>query len=222
MQLPYSLEVYVASMAAYNAAWLPVVLLAGLLAVPACAVAFYPAGRMGNWGSRFVAGYLAAAWIWVGAAHQFGMMAGLNFMAPVYGAAWLGQGILLAWTGLYLGRLRFAFGRGLPAALAMTLILFGLLLYPLGWLAVGHDWRALPVVGTAPDPTAIVTVALLSAAGNRPPLWLFPVPLAWAGVSGVTAYMLEHPADYGVSMAIVIAFALALYRRLKRPAASTP
>ncbi|MDA1100941.1 MAG: DUF6064 family protein [Proteobacteria bacterium] len=215
MLLPYSREIYFASMAAYNAAWLPAVLLAGLLAIPAAALAFYPRPHAANGASRFIAGYLAATWLWIGAAHQLGMMAELNFMAPLYGIAWLGQGVLLAWAGLYHGTIRFGFTPGLPGAIGKALTLFGLVIYPVILLALGHDWRSLPVVGAAPNPTAIFTVGLLLATGNRPPLLLFVVPLAWAGVAGVSAYLLDHTVDYAVSIAIVVALSLAILGRLK-------
>ncbi len=211
MQLPYSLDVYIASMAAYNANWLPVVLSAGLLAVLVSALALYPLARPANGTSRLIAGYLAASWLWIGAIEQLGMMAELNFMAPVYGIAWIGQGVLLAGAGVFPGTIRFGFGHGLSAAVGKSLVLLGLVIYPLILLAFGQDWRSLPMVGTAPNPTAIFTVGLLLALRDRPPLHLFIVPLAWAGVSGVTAYMLNHTIDYVVSIALVVAVSLAVY-----------
>ncbi len=220
MQLPYSLDVYRASMAAYNADWLPLVLLAWLLAVFASLLALYPRDHAGHWASRFVVGYLAAVWLWIGAIHQLGFMTELNFMAPIYGMAWIGQGLLLAWSGLYLGTVRFDFRASRPGAPAKVLTLFGLVIYPLVLLLLGHDWKSLPVVGTAPNPTAIFTVGLLLASRDRPPVLLFIVPLAWAGVVGATAYMLEHRIDYAASITIVIAASLAVHGRFKRSTAT--
>jgi hypothetical protein len=216
MQLPYSLDVYRASMAAYNADWLPLVLVAWLLAVFASVLALHPKDRAGHWASRFVVGYLATAWLWIGAVHQLGFMTELNFMAPVYGMAWIGQGLLLAWSGLYLGTVRFDSRASRTGAAAKVLTLIGLVIYPLLLILQGHDLRSLPVVGTAPNPTAVFTVGLLLASRGRPPVLLFIVPLAWAGVAGVTAYMLEHRIDYFASVAIVVAASLAVHGRFKR------
>lgn len=216
MELPYSLDAYFALMAAYNAEWLTMVLLAGLLAIATAALALFLPDRAANWRSRAIAGYLAAAWVWIGIVHQLGMMADLNFLAPVYGIAWIGQGILLAWTGLILGKLKFGFQPGLSGALAKTLIVFGLVIYPAILFTLDHDWKSLPLAGTAPSPTVIFTAGLLLTTRNGTPLSLFIVPLAWAAVSGLSAYLLDHAIDYTVSVAVVVALSLALYERFSK------
>jgi hypothetical protein len=183
LSLPYTVEVFFASMAQYNRLWFPEAILAVLLMLVAFALVARPmSGRAGN-SARLVGALLAAAWVWVGTAHQLQHMATLNFMAPIYGGAWIVQGGLIALTCAVLGRVRFRFGGDVRGWTGLALAVFGLFGYPLVVLSLGYDWRALPLVGMAPDPTAIFTAGILAATHERPPLHLFVLPLGWAGVA---------------------------------------
>jgi hypothetical protein len=104
----------------------------------------------------------------------------------------------------------------------MAVALLGLLGYPLAVLLLGYDWRGLPLVGVAPHPTVIFTAGLLVAARDRPPLHLFVVPLGWAGVAGVSAWLLDFPLDYAVAAAVMAAVVLAIAARLRDPPRPTP
>ena len=210
MSLPYSVEVYFASMAQYNRLWFPEAIIVVLLVLVAFALVAQPlSGRKGN-SARLVGAILAAAWVWVGGAHQLQHMATLNFMAPIYGGAWIVQGGLIAFTFTVLGRVRFRFGGDVRGWTGLALAVFGLFGYPLVVLSLGYGWRALPLAGMAPDPTAIFTAGILAAARERPSLHLFVLPLGWAGVAAVSAYLLSFPLDYAVPVAVLAATALAI------------
>lgn len=210
MTLPYTVEVFFAAMAEYNAAWFPAAPIALLLSVFAFVLALQPLpGRPGAAG-RIVGAILAAAWIWVGAVHQLHHMATLNFMAPVYGLAWIAEGVLIAFTCVLRGSVDFRFGNDLRGRTGLTLALIGLLGYPLAVPALGYGWQAVPLPGIAPNPTAIFTAGLLLAARDRPPLHLFVLPLCWTGVAAVSAWLLDFPLDYAVPAAVIAALALAI------------
>lgn len=209
--LPYSIDVYFAAMAQYNADWLPAVAAGPLLAAAVLGLILRPWPGRTVASDRLIATLLGAAWIWVGAVHQIGLMASLNFMAPVYGAAWIAEGALIVLLGGAAGRLRFRFsGRG-GGWLGLVVALVGLVGYPLAVLAAGVDGHGLPLVGTAPHPTALFTAGLLVMARGGLPILLFAIPLGWAGVAGLSAYLLRFPVDYGVAAAIVGAAAAGLY-----------
>ncbi len=212
MELPYSLDVYFALMGDYNARWLPVVLSAWVLAALIAALTLRLQRRAAKWISRCLAGYLAASCLWVGVAHQLDMMAELNFMAPYYAAAWIGQGVMLTWFSLSPTGINLGFRSSLARTLSTALILFALVIHPLILLIQGYDWTSLPLAGTAPNPTAILMVGLLLAL-RTPPRLLFALPLAWAAVAGASAYMLDHAVDYIVVISIVSAVLLALFER---------
>lgn len=218
MSLPYSVEVFFASMAQYNDFWFPVTILVVLMVL--VAFALVARGCTGN-SARIVGALLAASWVWVGTAYQLQHMATLNFMAPVYGIAWIVEGVLIAVTCTVLGRLRFRFGGNVRGWTGLGLALFGLFGYPLVVLLLGFSWRALPLAGMAPDPTAIFTAGILVAARDRPPLHLFVIPLGWAGVEALSAYLLSFPLDYAVPVAVLTAAVLAV-RMYRRSAAGPP
>ena len=212
-ELPYTAEVYFAAMAEYHVALFPAVVVAALLPVVALALALRPPTGREGLSARIVGALLAAVWVWVGAVHQLQVMAGLNFMAPVYGIAWIVQGALIVVTCTLLGRVRFRVAGDVRGWIGLALALIGLVAYPLAALALGADWRGLPLAGTAPDPTAVFTAGLLLTARERPPLHLFVLPLGWAGVAAVSAYLIDFPLDYVVPAAVLAAAALAIRAR---------
>ncbi|MDP2619684.1 MAG: DUF6064 family protein [Hyphomicrobiales bacterium] len=215
MSLPYTVEVFFASMAEYNRLWFPEALLAVVLMPVAFALAVRPLPGRAGVSARLAGALLAAAWVWVGWAHQLQHMAILNFMAPVYGSAWIVQGGLIALTCAVLGRVRFRFGGGVRGWTGLALALFGLIGYPIVVLLLGYGWRSVPLAGMAPDPTAIFTAGFLAAARERPPLHLFVLPLGWAGVAAVSAYLLGFPLDYAVAAAVLAAAALATHSHMR-------
>ena len=220
MSLPYTVEVFFASMAQYNRLWFPGDIFVVLLVLVAFALVARPRSGCTGISARIVGALLAASWVWVGAAHQLQHMATLNFMAPIYGIAWIVQGVLIAFTCTVLGRVRFRFGGDVRGWTGLALAVFGLFGYPLVVLSLGFGWRALPLAGMAPDPTVIFTAGILAATRERPPLHLFVLPLGWAGVAAVSAYLLSFPLDYAVPVAVLTAAALAIRMRIRRTTSS--
>lgn len=221
MMLPYTVEVYFVSMASYNATWFPVVVVGALLALAAVALALRPPAGREPAAARLIFAILAAAWLWVGAVHQLRLMATLNFLAPAYGVAWIAQGALFALYAALGRRTTFRFAGDAAGRIGLALALLGIAAYPLAVLALGHDWDGLPLAGTAPDPTAILTAGLLLAARPHPPLQLFVVPLGWAGIAAVSASLLPFPLDYSVAAAVIAAAGFAVRARL-RPVIFSP
>jgi len=223
--LPYTAEVYAAAMADYNVFWFPGNALLVLATAGAVALAARGGSRRNNGAPArerasitwMIGVFLAAGWLWVGAAHQLERMAALNFMAPYYGAAFAAEGALLVLCCVLRRHKRFDFRGDARGRVGLAVALFGLLVYPLLALASGVDWRAVPLAGLAPEPTTIVTVGILLGAREKPPLYLFVVPLAWGAVAGVTAYLLAFPLDYAVPATIVIAAGMAVHARIKNP-----
>jgi len=208
MTLPYSLEVLFALLAQYNRTFWPALPLAVLLALSVLALALRPA----RGGDRAVGGVLALFWIWVGAAYQLGTMTAVDFAAPLYGALWIAQGLLLTWTGVLRGRLAFRFAGGGAAWAGLGLALFALAGYPLIVVLMGYGWQAMPLVGLAPDPTAIFTMGLLLLTAGRVPPVLIVLPLLWAGVAAMTGWLLGFWLLFAVPLAVLGAIALLIHK----------
>jgi hypothetical protein len=212
MLLPYTVEVFFSAMARYNAVWFPAAPLGWLAVAGALALALRPPRGDAVLAGRIAAVPLAAAWIWTGWAHQLGVMASLNFMAPIYAWVWIGQGALLLLVGTLLGRLPLARPGDAAGGVGVGLALFGLIGHPLAVLALGHPWRGLPLAGTAPDATAIAAAGLLLLSAPRPALLGLLAPLAWGGVAGLSAWLLGFWLDAAVPAAALLALALTIGR----------
>ena len=141
-------------------------------------------------------------------------MANLNFMAPVYGGAWIAGGVLFAAYAGFRRDTRLIFTGDAQGQAALALVLLGLIAYPLAGLALGYGWQSVPLAGAAPDPTAILTAGMVLAL-RRPPLWLFVPPLLWAVVAGISAWLLGFPLFYAVPAAVTVALGLALRDRMR-------
>ena len=210
MMLPYTTEVWFAALAEYHATWFPGPVLMALAAVSA----FVAAVRGGPAGGRAAFWFLAAVWIWVGTVHQILHMANLNFMAPVYGGAWIAGGVLFAAYARFGRDTRLIFTGDARGQATQALVVLGLIVYPLACLALGYGWRSVPLAGAAPDPTAILTAGMILAL-RRPPLWLFVPPLLWAVVAGVSAFLLDFPLFYVPPAAVAVALGLAVRDRMR-------
>lgn len=210
MELPYSAEVYFALMAEYNDRWMAVVILGWVLSVAVLTGLIFSPILRGLNKSRVTGLFLGLAWIWIGAIHQFGMMAELNFMAPIYGVAWILQGILVIWFSADNDRVHFQFKNNFAGRVATCIALAGAVLYPLAVLAEGFDWMSLPLVATSPEPTLIFTAGILMMAQQRKVQFLFVLPVCGAVVSGLSAFLLMHPLDYTVPVAFCFALFVVL------------
>ena len=206
LALPYDVEVFFAAMARWHAAWFPAPLVGAGLALVALVLVWRPLGSR-RASDRLIGLILAAFALWVGAVHQLQLMATFDFMAPIYGGAWLVQAAVTVALVAFRPRVHFkATGAGLGLA---VLALLG---YPLAVVAMGYGWASVPLVGTAPDPTAVFTAALVATASGRARSALLVVPLAWAGVAALSAVLLRFALDGVVAAAILAAIALAFRR----------
>jgi len=200
-ELPYSIEVFFSVAESYNADWFPAAIIGWLAMVMAVALS--------QRAPRITGLILGGVWVWIGLVHQIQTMADFNFMARVYGWAWIAQGVGFAVLGGVLSRLSFQVSKA-----AVVCVLGGLIVYPLSVLAYGYSWSAVPLAGTMPNPTVLVTAGLLLAM-RGPKVWLAAlcvVPLAWGIVAGISAYLLGFPLDYTVPIAMVAAALLRAWR----------
>ncbi len=189
--LPYDAEVLFSVLAQFNRAVWPAVLVAFALAFGLLAFAFRPQA----WSGRVAGLGLAALWAWVGAVWHLSYFAPINFVAPVYGGLFIAQAALFAWTGGVRGRLGLRFQSDARGWAGLGLAAYGLIAYPVIFLALGDGWQGTPLVGLAPVPTTLFTLGVLLLVEGRTPLHLLVIPLAWSLIDGWTAWALDIHAD---------------------------
>lgn len=195
--LPFSSDAFFALFAQYNRAIWPAPIVAYGLGLAAVALAFRPVSG----GSRLVAAILGLAWAWNGVAYHLMHFAQINFAAPIFGAFFVVQGLLFAWTGALKGKIAFRFRPDLFGWAGLGLAVFALAVYPLlGWLA-GHGWPRAAMFGVAPSPTTIFTLGLLLLTEGRTPLHLVAIPVLWSLAGGAAVWLLAVPEDLALPLA---------------------
>jgi hypothetical protein len=213
--LPFTAEILFSSFEQYNRALWPLPVLAPALALAIVLLTLRPVRH----GERVIGALVALAWLWLGVGYHFLHFAALDFAAPVYGALFVVQGLLLAWTGVARGRLAFRFGADLLGWCGLALAIAAALAWPLADGLLGHGWQSARVVGLAPGATAAFTLGVLLLSAGRTPLHLTLIPLLWTVVAGATAWVLNIPQDLALPVAGVGAFALILWKnRRQEPA----
>lgn len=217
MELPYSQDVYLALIDAYNRDHMAFVIVGVTICVACIVAAVLPAGGQPVLVKRLLLAGLAGCSVFVGAFHQLTLMASLNFMAPFYGGLWILQGAVLLWLA-FSHRAAGLFEASVARrSIGIAMALCGTFLYPVVVYSVaGSTGIETPVPGTAPNPTALAIVGILLTLRGGPPVVTLIVPVLWAVITGATAYLLSFPIDYTVSMGLGLAVAVGLYARFNR------
>ena len=199
MALPFSRDQFFAVFAAYNDAVAPAQILLIALGIGAAALALRPS----RWSDRAIGLVLAGLWLWMGVEYHWRFFRPINPAATLFGAAFVVEGVLLAWATVRPPRLAFRAPRSLRGGLALALLVYAFAVYPaIGW-ALGHRYPAAPTFGV-PCPTTIATLALLLWTVNRPPVAVMLIPWAWALIGSTAAFRLGMWEDLGLPVALVI------------------
>lgn len=206
--LPFTHADFVGVFERYNQAVWPAQWLAYVLGLAVVAMVLRPTPQRG----RLVTAILALGWAWTGVAYHWMHFAPINPAARTFGALFLVQALLLAWSS-WKGSVRYARGDGPRAWLGWGLVAYALVLYPLLGLALGQAPGQLPMFGITPCPLTLFTFGVLLLARGRVPWWLLLVPLAWALVGGSAAALLRVPQDW-----VLLASALAVLPILRHNA----
>jgi hypothetical protein len=201
--LMFSARTYYRLFELYNLAIWPVHLIAGAFgaAILICAV------RSGAASGRVAASLLAACWLWVAWAFHAERYAAINWAANYFAIGFAAEALLLFWSGTVRGRLALAPVRSRIDRIALGMLLFALLVYPLLGPASGRSWRQMEMFGVAPDPTAVATLALLLLSA-RVPWLLLPVPLLWCAISGATLWTMQAPDGWVAPLVALLALLL--------------
>jgi len=160
---------------------------------------------------RIIPALLGALWIWIAWAFFGERYATINWAAAYVVPVFVLEGLLLIGVGAW-GRLAFAGVRNGPGLAGIGLFALALAGYPLLAAAMGRPWAAAEVLGIAPDPTAVATLAVLALAHGKVRRWLMIIPLLWCAVTGATLWAMEAGDALVAPAAALAAVALASCR----------
>ena len=206
--LPFSREVFLRLFEHYNTAIWP----AQIIAYALGAVLVLLALRPRRWSDRVVSAVLAAAWLWMGVVYHMMFFAAINWAAWAFGALFVIQGLLFAWSGGVRQRLAFRFSPTLSGFAGLGFVALAMAVYPLIGLATDHGWPRAPMFGVAPCPTVIFTLGMLLLTARRVPVHVMVVPLLWTAIGGMAAWQLDIIEDLALLPAGVLALCLVLWK----------
>lgn len=202
--LPLSRQTYLSLHVRYNASHWPMV----LLGTGVGAWLWWRLVR-GDQGLAWVLAPLGLCWFWVAWAFLWGSYAPLNWPAgPAALAFGLQGGLLVGWAAASRPSplLRVDWRRGRAGAAGILLLAW--LGLPLIELVIGRDWRGLGWFGSAPDATALATLAVLAAL-DSPLRWpLAVVPTLWCLYAGLSLLAMGEPAWWVTLLGAALAIAL--------------
>jgi hypothetical protein len=203
--LLFSPRVYYRLLEMHNAAWWPLHIIA---LAAGCVLAFLIVSRTPS-AERWIGGLLGVLWIWVAWSFLWERFATIHWIMAYVAPLFAIQGIALFWFGGVRGGLALS-----PAnwqRLAAAVVMVAAILYPLLALAEARPLGGGEVLGLFPDPTAIATLAALSAMRKGLPLMILPA--AWCALSSETLWLLQSPGYFVPAAAAGVALIIHLAGR---------
>lgn len=196
MSLPFTRMEFFEVFVRYNEGVWPAQIVLYALAVAALGLVFARRGQSG----RLIAAILALLWLWMGAVYHLAYFRPINPAAGLFGGVFLLGAAAFAWEGVVRGRLRFDPCIRAQSGIALALLAYGLVVYPLLARLLGHGYPAMPTFGL-PCPTTIFTLGMLALLRPPYPGYVLAVPVLWTLVGVQGALLLGVYEDFGLIFA---------------------
>jgi Family of unknown function (DUF6064) len=162
---------------------------------------------------RVITALLAACWLWIAWAFHYQRYSQINWVATWFAAAFAMQALLLVLVGVIAGRIVFRPMRGREGWLAAGLAVLAIIGYPLLAPLTGRAWTTAETFGTAADPTAIMTAAVLARVDGRIRWLLLLVPLLWCVIAAGTLWAMDAPEAIVVTGAALLVLLVTVRRQ---------
>ena len=163
--------------------WHLVVLAAGI------AVTVHVA-RRGPGAHRVACIALALTWLWVAWGFLWQRYATINWGARYLAAAGALQAALLLGAAMRRPAGPVAVDNRIGQRIGVSLAFGGAILYPLATAVAGGSWSRAELAGLMPEPTALLTLGLISASRPRQWPWLMVLPLLMLLLGIATLWLL--------------------------------
>lgn len=196
MKVPFSVEQFVEIFRNYNEAIFPFQFGLYFLAIVAVLFTFRQSGSRNKW----ISSILSFFWLWMGIIYHLVYFSGINKAAYLFGVLFIIQGGLFFYCGVLNDKLQYSFNTNWKGVMGAIIIGFGLILYPILSFYNGHTYPYSPTFGL-PCPTTIFTLGLLFWVENKPPKFLWIIPLIWSVIGFTAALTLGFYEDIGLLVA---------------------
>ena len=209
MLLPFTRTEFLQVFAAYNTSIWPLQLIATILALVAIGLLLWRSVRA----DRTIALILSCFWLVTGVGYHWMFFAAINEAAPFFAALFVVQALLFFVVAITRSRLIFEFTRTRDGWLALLLVIYAAVVYPLIGLLVTQPWPETPLLGVTPCPTTIFTLGFTLLARHPVRAWLAAIPLLWGLIGGSAALLLNVPQDFGLIVASGISIVMVIRQR---------
>ncbi len=196
MKVPFTVEQFLEIFRNYNEAIFPVQFGLYFLAMVAVLFVFRKSGSRNKW----ISSILSFFWLWMGIIYHLVFFTGINKAAYLFGGLFIIQGGLFFYWGVLNDKLQYSFKSNWKGIIGAIIIGFGLILYPLLNFYNGHAYPYSPTFGL-PCPTTIFTLGILCWVENKPPKFLWIIPLIWSVIGFTAAITLGFYEDIGLLVA---------------------
>lgn len=216
MNIPFTIEEFLNVFRTYNESLWPIQIALYAIAL----IAFVLVFSKYKYSSRIVSLILALLWTWMGVVYHIIYFAAINKAAYVFGGVFLLQASIFLYFGVFKQSIQLEFKLNATGVIALILIAYSLILYPLIGRALGHVYPQAPTFGV-PCPTTIFTFGILLYSVHRIPWYIIIIPLLWSIVGFSAAMNLGIQEDYGLVMAGLLSAAILLFGKPKPSTTAT-
>ena len=199
METPFTIEEFLRVFEDYNTSVFPVQLLfiaAGFAAI----ILVHKKGKSAN---RFITGFLALVWIWIGVVYHLYFFSSINKAAYAFGVLFIIQGLLFM-IEVFRKRLDYSLENTPWQYIGYFFILFGLLIYPvISYFLQGSFMKTISL--GLPCPTTILSFGFLMLTGSKFPKYLLIIPSIWAIIGTGAAINFGVYQDYLMPVSAIMA-----------------
>lgn len=217
MNLPFTIDGFLAIFSAYNAAIWPFQIVAFGLGLVVVTAVFAPRNGL----VRLAFSSLAILWTFTGIGYHLLFFARINPIAPVFAALFVLQGLLFLAGAFRPSDIWLQLGHDFRSIAGLATITYSLAIYPVLGIWADHGLMAGPIFGVAPCPTTIFTIGILLISRGRGVIWLSVIPFLWSLIGLAAAIQLGILEDLampvaGAILAAVLTLEAVRYRSARR------
>jgi hypothetical protein len=173
------------------------------------------AARGGSNAIRAAAAILAVAWAFVAATFLWHRFASINWAINYIAPAFILEALLIV-AIMFRSQISLA-PRGLGAGFGYLLLAFATVGIPLLAQLHGRAQSTAEIFGIAPDPTVIATLGFLIVLRGRRLWLLYPIPVLWCLLSGITLHTMGEAQAWMPFTAVAVAALAVAATAIRRP-----
>jgi hypothetical protein len=208
--MQFTKEQFIEIFVKYNTSVFPVQIFLYILGLIAVYLAFKKSANS----DKLICIILTLFWLWIGIVYNFIFFSTINKAAYIFGSLYIIQSGLFFYTGVIKSRLKFNFHPDKYTITGAVLIAYGLLIYPLLGMVLGHIYPAQPTFGL-PCPTTIFTFDMLLWSANKASKYLLIIPGVWSVIGFFAALNFGIYEDIGLLVSGVTGVILFIMKEKK-------